>query len=73
MHRTGHSYAEVRVIEGDDPTYPHTSIHVYQLNIDVDDQNMSKLKDLAPEDQHIVIHAIDYTKDKHTRQLDYAH
>ena len=44
--------------------------HVYQLNIDVDDQNMSKLKDLALEDQHIIIRTIDYTKDKHTRQID---
>ena len=61
-----------RGIEDDDPNYPHTSIHVYRLNVDVDAQNISKLKDLVPEDQHIVIRAIDCTKDKHTRQLDLA-
>ena len=43
---------------------------MYQLSVDVDEQNLSKLKDLAPEDQHTVIRAIDFTKDKHTRQLD---
>ena len=59
-----------RGIENDDPNYPHNFIHVYRHNVDVDEQNISKLKDLAPEDQHVVIRAIDYTKDKHTRQLD---
>ena len=47
-----------RGIEDDDPNYPHTSIHVYRLNVDVDEQNISKLKDHAPEDQHIVIRAV---------------
>ncbi len=42
-----------------DPEYPHDS----RLNKDVD---ISKLNRLAPEDQH----AIDCTKDKHTRQFD---
>jgi DNA replication protein DnaC len=59
-----------RGIEDDDPNYPHDSVHVYRLNADVDEQNISKLKDLAPEHQHTVIRAIDCTKDKHTRQLD---
>ena len=59
-----------RGIEDDDPNYPYDSIHVYRLNVDVDEQNISELKDLAQEDQHVVIRAIDYTKDKHTRQLD---
>ena len=38
-------------------------------NTDVDEKNLSKLIELAPGDQHTVIHAIDSTKDKHTRQL----
>lgn len=42
---------------------------MYRLSVDVDKQNISKLKDLAPEDQHTVIRAIGFTKDKHTRQL----
>ena len=61
-----------RGIKDEDPNYPHNSVHVYRLNVDVNEQNISKLKDLAPEDQHIVIRAIDCTKDKHTRQLDLA-
>ena len=44
----------------------------FMSTVDVDEQNISKLKDLAPEDQHVVIRAIDCTKDKHTRQLDLA-
>ena len=59
-----------RIIEDIDPNYPHESIHVYRLNVDVDEHNICKLKQLAPEDQHVVIPAIDNTKDKHTRQLD---
>ena len=51
-----------RGIEDDGPNYTHISIHVYRLNVDVDEQNISKLKDLVPEDQHIVIRAIDCTK-----------
>ncbi len=49
--------------------YPHDSIHVYHLNKDVDQDNISKLNRLTPEDQQVVVHAIDHTKDKHTRQL----
>ena len=56
-----------RNIEDDDPNYPHRAIHVYRLNKDVDEQNIMKLKDLAPNNQQ---GAIDCTKDKHTRQLD---
>ena len=39
--------------------------HVYARNAHVDDQNKLKLKELAPE--HVVIKAIDNTKDKHTQ------
>ena len=42
---------------------------MYRLNADVE-KNLSKLKELAPDGQHTVIHATDSTKDKHTRQLD---
>lgn len=55
-----------RNITDDDPNYLQDSIHVYRLNIDADEQNMLQLQDLAPEEQHITIHAIDSTKDKHT-------
>ena len=58
-----------RVIEDDHPNYPNNSLHVYRLNVDVDKQNISKLQDLAPEEEHVVIHAIDSTMDKHTQQL----
>ena len=59
-----------RNIEDDDPNYPHHAIHVYRLNKDVGEQNIMKLKDLAPNNQQVLIRAIDCTKDKHTRQLD---
>ena len=55
-----------RGIKDEDPN-PRNSVHVYRLNVDVDEQNISKLKELAQEDQHIVICAIDCTKDKHIR------
>ena len=43
---------------------------MYMLAIaHVDDQNKLKLKELAPEQQHVVIKAIDNTKDKHTQLL----
>lgn len=58
-----------RNIEDDDPNYPHKSIHVYRLNVDVDKQNILKLRDLAPKEQHVIIRAFDSTKDKHTQQL----
>ena len=58
-----------RAIENSNPNYPHDSLHVYRLNKDVDQYNLSKLNLLAPEDQQAVIHAIDSTKEKHTRQL----
>lgn len=58
-----------RNIEDDDPNYPQDSIHVYRLNVDVDKQNLLKLHDLAPEEQHVIIHAIDSSKDKRTQQL----
>lgn len=61
-----------RVIQNDDLNYPHDSLHVYRLNLDVDEQNILMLMNLAPEDQHITINAIDCTKDKLTRQLDLA-
>ena len=35
----------------------------------MDDQNKLKLQELAQEDQHVVIKAIDNTKDKHTQIL----
>ena len=59
-----------RACEESDPAYPHEAVHVYPLNKDVDEDNIRKLNRLAPEDQHVVIHAKDCTKDKHTRQLD---
>ena len=59
-----------RTVEDSDPEYPHDSVHVYRLNKDVDQDNLLKLNHLAPEEQHVVIRAIDCTKDKHTRQLD---
>ena len=61
-----------RGLEERDPEYPHDSLHVYCVNKDVDKYNILKLNHLAPQDQQVVIHAIDCTKDKHTRQLDMA-
>ena len=57
---------ESRVITVDHPGYPHSALHVYPRNCHVDEQNKVKLKDLA---QHVVIKAIDKTKDKHTQLL----
>ena len=59
-----------RAVEDGDPDYPHDAVHVYRLNKDVDLDNITKLNRLAPEDQHTVIPAIDYSIDKHTGQLD---
>ena len=59
---------ESRVITDDHPDYPHDALHVYARNAHVDDQNKLKLKELAPE-QHVVIKAINNTKDKHTQLL----
>ena len=42
-----------RNIEDDDPNYPHHAIHVYRFNKDVDEQNIMKLKDLAPKNQQV--------------------
>ena len=61
---------ESRTITDDDPDYPHSALHVYRLNKDVDQDNIQKLNCLAPHDQQVTILAIDNTKDKHTRQLD---
>ena len=60
---------ESRVITDDHPSYRHDAFHVYARNAHVDDQNKLKLRELAPEQQHVVIKAIDNTKDKHTRLL----
>lgn len=59
-----------REIHDSDPKYPHDSLHVYRLNKDVDQYNLTKLNSLAPANQQVVIHAIDCTKDRHTRQFD---
>ena len=59
-----------RSIEDSAPDYPHSALHVYRLNKDVDQDNMAKLHQLAPVSEQVVIKAIDQTKDKHTRQLD---
>ena len=59
---------ESRVITDDHPGYPHDALHVYARNAHVDDQTKLKLRELAPE-QHVVIKAIDNTKDKHTQLL----
>ena len=59
---------ESRIITDNHPGYPHDALHVYARNAHVDDQNKLKLKELAPE-QHVVIKAIDNTKDKHTQLL----
>ena len=39
-----------RSIEDDHLNYLHDSLHVYRLNADVDKQNVSKLRELAPEE-----------------------
>ena len=59
-----------RSIEDSDPDYPENALHVYQLNKYVDQDNIAKLHHLAPATEHVVITAIDHTKDKHTTQLD---
>ena len=59
-----------RLCEASDPDYPHEAVHVYRLNKDVDEDNIRKLNQLAPEDHRVLIHAKDCTKDKHTRQLE---
>ena len=62
-----------KIIEDSDCNYPHDSLHVYRLNKDVYEQNIKNVRDLAPpENQHVVIHAIDHIKDKHTAQLNMA-
>ena len=43
-----------RALEDSDPEYPHDSLHVYHLNRDVDEYNITKLNNLTPEDQHSV-------------------
>ena len=60
---------ESRIITDDHPDYPHDALHVYARNAHVDDQKKLKLKELVPEQQHVVIKAIDNTKDKHTQLL----
>ena len=60
---------ESRIITDDHPGYPHVVLHVCACNAHVDDQNKLKLRELAPEQQHVVIKAIDNTKDKHTQLL----
>ena len=59
-----------RTITDNQPNYPHNALHVYPRNLHVDEQNKIKLQDLAPEEQHVVIKAIDKTKDKHTQLLE---
>ena len=56
-------------VKDDHPDYRHNALHVYPWNPHVDDQNKLKLQELAPEDQHVVIKAIDNTKDKHIQML----
>ena len=59
----------VRVVKECTPNYPQDALHVYRLNKDVDQKNIAKLHQLAPASEHVVITAIDHTKDKSTRQL----
>ena len=58
-----------RVVKECTPNYPQDALHVYHLNKDVDQKNIAKLYQLAPASEHVVITAIDHTKDKRTRQL----
>ena len=60
---------ESRLIQDNDPEYPHSALHVYRLNRDVDEDNIKKLNSLAPKDQQVTVVAIDNTKEKNTRQL----
>ena len=60
---------ESRIITDDHPGYPHDALHVYARNAHVDDQNKLNLRQLAQEQQHVFIKAIDSTKDKHTQLL----
>ena len=60
---------ESRTIKDNYPDYPNNALHVYPRNRHVDDQNKLKLHELAPEEQHVVIKAIDSAKDKHTQLL----
>ena len=41
------------------PNYPTNSLHVYRLNIDVDERNSHMLNILAPESQQYTIKASD--------------
>ena len=50
---------ESRTIKDDHPDYPHDAVHVYPHNPHMDNQNKSKLQELGPEEQHVVIRAID--------------
>ena len=60
---------ESRTIKDNHPGYPNDALHVYPCNNHVDDQNKLKLHELAPEEQHVIIKAIDSTKDNHTKLL----
>ena len=61
---------ESRTITDDHPDYPHDVLHAYPRNQHVDEQNKLKLRQLAPENEHVVIKSIDKDKDKHTQLLD---
>ena len=60
---------ESREISEDNPSYPTRCLHVYRLNRDVDQRNITMLNALAPENEHVSITAIDQTKDTHTTHL----
>ena len=60
---------ESRLIQDNDPDYPHSALHVNRLNKDVDEDNINKLNSLAPKEHQVIVVAIDNTKDKNTRQL----
>jgi hypothetical protein len=55
---------ESKVVTDDHPDYTHDALHVYACNAHVDEL---KLQKFAPE--HVIIKAIDNTKDKHTHLL----
>ena len=48
-----------REVSPDMPSYPNHALHVYKLNIDVDEHNNLMLNNLAPESEQYSINASD--------------
>ena len=48
-----------REVDPDVPNYPNNALHVYRLNVDVDERNSLMLNALAPESQQCTIKACD--------------